>query len=159
MATEYKTLPIGTIFTYNGNEYEVCEDNNINYTCNQCAFNGINCDSIKNIRGNCTISGRTDYTQVYYKQINNETIKKDSGNYKHPPHRRGYIIPYNFPLNTRRGFKTIYYLMRLSQHDMITVIIDIIKVRHESINVILNACDKIEKENDKIIKFLYGGAE
>ena len=48
--------------------------------------------------------------------------------------------------------------MRLSQHDMITVIIDIIKVRHESINVILNACDKIEKENDKIIKFLYGGA-
>ena len=158
MATEYKTLPIGTIFTYNGNEYEVCEDNNINYICNQCAFNGINCDTIKCIRGNCTISGRTDYTQVYYKQINNETIKKDSGNYKHPPHRRGYIIPYNFPLNTRRGFKTIYYLMRLSQHDIITVIIDIIKVRHESINVILNACDKIEKENDKIIKFLYGGA-
>ena len=80
MATEYKTLPIGTIFTYNGNEYEVCEDNNINYVCNQCAFNGINCDSIKNIRGNCTISGRTDYTQVYYKQINNETMKKDSDN-------------------------------------------------------------------------------
>ena len=66
-------------------------------------------------------------------------------NYKYPPHRR--------------GFKTIYYLMRLSQHDMITVIIDIIKVRQKSINVILNACDKIEKENDKIIKFLYGGAE
>ena len=82
--------------------------------------------------------------------------KKDF--YKHPPHRKGYIIPYNFPLNTRRGFKTIYYLMRLSQHDMITVIIDIIKVRQKSINVILNACDKIEKENDKIIKFLYGGA-
>ena len=80
MAYKYKTLPIGTIFTYNGNEYEVCEDNNINYTCNQCAFNGINCDSIKNIRGNCTISGRTDYTQVYYKQINNETMKKDSDN-------------------------------------------------------------------------------
>lgn len=80
MATEYKTLPIGTIFTYNGNKYEVCEDNNINYICNQCAFNGINCDTIKNIRGNCTISGRTDYTQVYYKQINNETMNKDSGN-------------------------------------------------------------------------------
>ena len=80
MATEYKTLSIGTIFTYNGNEYEVCEDNNINYICNQCAFNGINCDTIKNIRGNCTISGRTDYTQVYYKQINNETMKKDSDN-------------------------------------------------------------------------------
>lgn len=80
MATEYKTLPIGTIFTYNGNKYKVCEDNNIDYICNQCAFNGINCDIIKNIRGNCTISGRTDYTQVYYKQINNETMKKDSGN-------------------------------------------------------------------------------
>ena len=80
MATEYKTLSIGTIFTYNGNEYEVCEDNNIDYTCNQCSFNGINCDTIKNIRGNCTISGRTDYTQVYYKQINNETMKKDSDN-------------------------------------------------------------------------------
>ena len=156
MATEYKTLPIGTIFTYNGNKYKVCEDNNIDYICNQCAFNGIICDSIKNIRGNCTISGRKDNTQVFYKQINNETINKT--NYKHPPHRRGYIIPYNFPLNTRRGFKTIYYLMRLSQHDMITVIIDIIKVRQKSINVILNACDKIEKENDKIIKFLYGGA-
>ena len=77
MATEYKTLPIGTIFTYNGNKYKVCEDNNIDYICNQCAFNGINCDSIKNIRGNCTISGRTDYTQVYYKQINNEIMEKD----------------------------------------------------------------------------------
>ena len=77
---------------------------------------------------------------------------------KYPPYRKSYIIPYNFPLNTRRGFKTIYYLMRLSQHDMTTVIIDIIKVRHEYINVILNACDKIEKENDNIIKFLYGGA-
>ena len=71
MATEYKTLPIGTIFTYNGNKYEVCEDNNINYICNQCSFNGINCDTIKCIRGNCTISGRTDNTQIYYKQINN----------------------------------------------------------------------------------------
>ena len=80
MATEYKTLPIGTIFTYNGNEYEVCECNAYDYICNQCSFNGINCDSIKNIRGNCTISGRTDYTQVYYKQINNETMKKDSDN-------------------------------------------------------------------------------
>ena len=80
MATEYKTLPIGKIFTYNGNEYEVCEDNNIDYICNQCAFNGINCDSIKNIRGNCTLNKRIDNTQVYYKQINNEIMKKDSDN-------------------------------------------------------------------------------
>lgn len=78
--------------------------------------------------------------------------------YKHPPQRKGYIIPYNFPLNTRKGFKTIYYLMRLSQHDMTTVITDIIKVRHKAIDVILKACDKIEKENNDIVKFLYGGA-
>lgn len=77
-------------------------------------------------------------------------------NYKHPPQRKGYIIPYNFPLNTRRGFKTIYYLMRLSQHDMTTVIIDIIKVRHKGIDVVLNACNKIEKENKDIEVFLRG---
>lgn len=75
--------------------------------------------------------------------------------YKHSSRRIGYIIPYNFPLNTRRGFKTIYYLMRLSQHDMTTVIIDIIKARHKSINVILDACNKIEKENNDIIQLLY----
>ena len=80
MADKYKTLPIGTIFTYNGNKYEVCEDNNIDYTCSQCAFNRIPCDTIKNIRGNCTISSRTDNNQVCYKQINNETMKKDSDN-------------------------------------------------------------------------------
>ena len=80
MATEYKTLSIGTIFTYNGNEYEVCEDNNIDYTCSQCAFNRIPCDTIKNIRGNCTISSRTDNNQVCYKQINNEIMEKDSDN-------------------------------------------------------------------------------
>ena len=80
MADKYKTLPIGTIFTYNGNKYKVCKCNAYDYICNQCVFNGINCDIIKNIRGNCTISGRTDYTQVYYKQINNETMKKDSDN-------------------------------------------------------------------------------
>ena len=80
MATEYKTLPIGTIFTYNGNKYKVCKDNDCLYVCNKCTFNGINCDTIKGIRGTCTISGRTDYTQVYYEQINNETMNEDSDN-------------------------------------------------------------------------------
>ena len=89
-------------------------------------------------------------------RCNGYVDKKDF--YNHSSRRTGYIIPYNFPLNTRRGFRTIYFLMKLSQHDMTTVIIDIIKVRQKSINIILNACDKIEKENDKIIKFLYGGA-
>lgn len=78
-------------------------------------------------------------------------------NYKHSPRRIGYIIPYNFPLNTRRGFRTIYYLMRLSNHDMTTVIKDIIAVRHAGINFILNVCDKLEKENDCMITSLRGG--
>ena len=84
MVTEYKTLPIGTIFTYNGNKYKVCKDNDRLYTCNKCAFNGINCDTIKGIRGNCTISGRTDITQVHYEQINNEIMEKDSCNVVSP---------------------------------------------------------------------------
>lgn len=80
MANKYKTLPIGTIFTYNGNKYKVYEDNGCDYICSQCTFNGVTCDNIKHIRGNCSISNRTDHTQVYYKQIDNETMKKDSGN-------------------------------------------------------------------------------
>lgn len=84
MADKYKTLPIGTIFTYNGNKYKVCNSNACNYPCTSCAFDGVTCDNIKSIRGNCTKSSRTDHTQVYYEQINNETIKKDSGNVVSP---------------------------------------------------------------------------
>lgn len=72
--------------------------------------------------------------------------------------RKSYIIPYNFPLNTRRGFRIIYFLMKLSQHDMTTVIKDIIAVRHAGIDFILNVCDKLEKENDYMLTFLYGEA-
>ena len=71
--------------------------------------------------------------------------------------RKSYIIPYNFPLNTRRGFRTIYFLMKLSQHDMITVIKDIISVRHAGIDFILNVCDNLEKENDYILQYLLRG--
>ena len=67
------------------------------------------------------------------------------------------VIPYNFLLNTRRGFRTIYFLMKLSQHDMTTVIKDIIAVRHAGINCILNRWDKLEKENDYILASLRGG--
>ena len=81
--------------------------------------------------------------------------KKDF--YKHSSRRTGYIIPYNFPLNTRRGFRTIYFLMKLSNHDMTTVIKDIIAVRHAGINFIINICDKLEKENDYILQYLLRG--
>lgn len=71
--------------------------------------------------------------------------------------KKPIILPYNFPLNTRRGFKTIYYLMKLSQHDMTTVIKDIIAVRHAGINSILNRCDELEKENNCLLTSLRGG--
>lgn len=71
--------------------------------------------------------------------------------------RKPIILPYNFPLNTRRGFKVIYYLMRLSQHDMTTVIKDIIAVRHAGINFIRNVCDKLEKDDDYILQYLLRG--
>lgn len=82
------------------------------------------------------------------------------GNYipktnKNSLHNKGYVIPYNFSLNTRKGFNAIYHLMRLIQCDMTSAIIIIIKARHKSINVILNACNKIEKENNDIIQLLY----
>lgn len=81
MANKFKTLPIGTIFTYNGNKYKVCKDDNCHYTCNKCAFNGFNCDTIKDIRGNCIFGHRTDHAQIYYEQINDDiTINKDSDN-------------------------------------------------------------------------------
>ena len=74
---------------------------------------------------------------------------------KNPLHHKGYFIPYNFSLNTRKGFNAIYYLMKLIKCDMTSAIIIIIKARHKSINVILNACNKIEKENNDIIQLLY----
>ena len=81
--------------------------------------------------------------------------KKDF--YNHSSRHTGYIIPYNFSLNTRRGFRTIYFLMKLSNHDMTTVIKDIIAVRHAGIDFIINICDKLEKENDYILQYLLRG--
>ena len=71
--------------------------------------------------------------------------------------KKPIILPYNFPLNTRRGFRTIYFLMRLSQHDMTTVIKDIIAVRHSSIDEALDNCDKLSKENNYILSYLLRG--
>ena len=47
--------------------------------------------------------------------------------------------------------------MKLSNHDMTTVIKDIIAVRHAGINFIINICDKLEKENDYILQYLLRG--
>ena len=113
--------------------------------CNSCLYQF-------DIRHCCS----PDFGEVV--KCNRYIDKKDF--YKHSSRRTGYIIPYNFPLNTRRGFRTIYFLMKLSQHDMTTVIKDIIAVRHAGINFILNVCDKLEKENDYILQcLLRGGLE
>lgn len=71
--------------------------------------------------------------------------------------RRPIILPYNFPLNTRKGFKVIYYLMRLSQSDMIRVITGIISVRVGVIDETIAKCDKLVKENEYIMSYLLRG--
>ncbi len=73
--------------------------------------------------------------------------------------KKPIILPYNFPLNTRRGFKVIYYLMRLTQSDMIKVITAIIGVRHSAINEALDKCDKLSNENNYILSFLLRGGD
>ena len=42
----------------------------------------------------------------------------------------------------------LYNKFKHKNHDMVTVIKDIIAVRHAGINFILNICDKLEKENN-----------
>ena len=110
--------------------------------CNSCLYQF-------DIRHCCS----PDFGEVV--KCNRYIDKKDF--YKHSSRRTGYIIPYNFPLNTRRGFRTIYFLMKLSQHDMTTVIKDIIAVRHAGINFIINICDKLEKDNNYILQYLLRG--
>ena len=56
-----------------------------------------------------------------------------------------------------KGFKVIYYLMRLTQSDMIKVITTIICVRHSAIDEALNKCDKLSNENNYIMSYLLRG--
>lgn len=88
-------------------------------------------------------------------QCNAYVDKKDF--YKHSSKRTGYVIPYNFPLNTRRGFRTIYFLMKLSQHDMVTVIKDIIGVRRSAIDETIDKCNNLSNENNYIMSYLLRG--
>ena len=110
--------------------------------CNSCLYQF-------DIRHCCS----PDFGEVV--QCNRYIDKKEF--YKYSSRCTGYIIPYDFPLNTRRGFRTIYFLMKLSNHDMTTVVKDIIAVRHAGINFILNVCDKLEKENNCMLTSLRGG--
>lgn len=79
MADKYKTLPIGTVFTYNGNKYKVCRCNksNAHNCCSYCCFNSYCCSNIelRHIIGECFINNRTDNNEVYYEQINDKDNK------------------------------------------------------------------------------------
>ena len=82
MANEYRTLPIGTEFTYDGNKYKVCKYKPSHNTscCDFCAFQNYKCvnSNLKQIRGECYRFNRVDKTEVYFKQINNETMNKNN---------------------------------------------------------------------------------
>lgn len=84
MANDYKTLLIGTIFTYNGNKYKVCITDSKFNPCALYAFGKLYCDNLKSIRGYCVPRNRQDHIQVYYEQINDETMKKDCDNVINP---------------------------------------------------------------------------
>lgn len=71
--------------------------------------------------------------------------------------KKPIILPYNFLLNTRRGFKVIYYLMRLTQSDMIKVITAIICVRRSAIDETIDKCDKLSNEDNYIMSYLLRG--
>lgn len=108
----YKTLPIGTIFTYNGNKYQVCKFESISNVscCTLCCFGSlISCSSrkIKLIRGECYHGCRIDNKEVYYKQITDKDNKdmnkniiptfkdNDSLNDLHIDCPKGYSIDLN----------------------------------------------------------------
>lgn len=77
---KYKTLPIGTIFTYKGNKYEVCKYNwtTISSCCSLCAFCGINCDENKSVRGECYSARRLDNSNIYFKLLEDNKDNKDN---------------------------------------------------------------------------------
>ena len=104
--------------------------------CNTCAYD--------NDRSHCVVPSFGDIVEC-------------SG-YVSKEYNRGYIIPYNFSLNTRKGFNAIYGLMKLTQCNMANAITFIINARRKACYVILSVCNKVEKENNDIVKFLYGGA-
>lgn len=144
-----ESFAIGSKIDYMNKLYEIVE----NKYCVNCSISDICCNSdVSNnnnnnvlsrdervrIFGECSPIKRKDRKSVIFKEIpaDDDDVYDVEVLYKNDkellPIRIN--IPYNFPLNTRRGFRTIYYLMKLSQHNMTTVIKDIIAVRHAGIN-------------------------
>ena len=149
---DVKDFAIGTKIEYNDKLYEVveqkfCDECSIKYICPNNDIGKDDSDNLLDrnkrisIFGECSYIYRKDHKSVVFKEIS-KTKEKDV---------------YNFPLNTRRGFKVIYYLMRLTQSDMIKVITAIIGVRNSAINEALNKCDKCSNENNYILSSLLRG--
>lgn len=70
------TLPIGTVFTYNGKQYKVVEIKSAGFNCfEHCALYS-NCTKAEKVRGYCISSKRKDHKDVYFIEISkpNEDI-------------------------------------------------------------------------------------
>ena len=74
MESDYKTLAISTIFTYNGKTYQVVQNN----SCKICAFANNNCAFLRHIIGYCTKNNRKDNISVIFKEINNNMEIKNN---------------------------------------------------------------------------------
>ena len=59
---------IGEIFNYKGKQYQVVQ---VTYGCKECAFYTVKCEDLVNFVGECCAIGRTDKTNVMFKEINN----------------------------------------------------------------------------------------
>ena len=73
MKNEYKTLAIGTIFTYNGKTYKVIKG----YGCKECSFVNRCYSILYKIHGSCSNLHRKDNISVVFKEINNMEIKNN----------------------------------------------------------------------------------
>lgn len=73
MENEYKTLAIGTIFTYNGKTYKVIKS----YGCIGCSFVNRCYSILYKIHGECSSLYRKDNINVIFKEINNMEIKNN----------------------------------------------------------------------------------
>uniref|UniRef100_A0AAU8MG47 Uncharacterized protein n=1 Tax=Geladintestivirus 4 TaxID=3233136 RepID=A0AAU8MG47_9CAUD len=63
-------------------------------------------------------------------------------------------IAYDYPLNSRKGFNVIRLLMQLTGFSFNRVLIDIIKVRDDSVKRAIDILNTVEDENRNIIKEL-----
>lgn len=64
---------IGEIFNYKGKQYQVVQ---VTYGCKECAFYTVKCEDLVNFVGECCAIGRTDKTNIMFKEINNMENKQ-----------------------------------------------------------------------------------